>query len=100
MLNSKYGEYENGVLYTLTLCTNQQDEDSEPEDLWLPVGICLSEVVAFRMAAPDEDEDGEIAGKVRIDTRRDGYTLYIPFGEFKNFFREWKQTGVGLEPKS
>lgn len=56
--------------------------------------------VAFRMAAPDEDEDGEIAGKVRVDTRREAYTLYIPFGKFKNFFKAWKQAGVGLEPKS
>lgn len=100
MLDSKYGEYENGVLYTLTLCTNYSEEDEETEDLWLPVGICLSEIVAFRMAAPDEDEDGEIAGKVRVDTRREGYTLYIPFGKFKNFFKAWKQAGVGLEPKS
>ena len=52
------------------------------------------------MAAPDEDEDGEIAGKVRVDTRREAYTLYIPFGKFKNIFKAWKQAGVGLEPKS
>ena len=99
MIASKYGEYENGTLYTLTLCTNQV-EDEEPVDLWLPLGLEMDRVESFRMAAPDDDLDEEIAGKVRVDTQEKGYTLFIPFVEFKKFFREWKQAGVGLEPKS
>lgn len=99
MIDNKYGEYENDMLYTLTLCTNQV-EDEEPVDLWLPIGLDMNTVESFRMAAPDDDEDQEIAGKVRIDTIGRGYTLYIPFGEFKKFFKAWKQVRVGLEPKS
>jgi hypothetical protein len=89
-LDSKYGEYESGILYTLVLCTRTTEVEEESEDLWLPIGIDLKSIESFKMAAPDEDEEHEIAGKVYVYTGNNGYTLYVPFVEFKKFFRAWK----------
>lgn len=89
-LDSKYGEYESDILYTLVLCTRNTEVEEEAEDLWLPIGIDLNRVESFKMAAPDEDEDSEVAGRVYVNTVNSGYTLYVPFVEFKKFFRAWK----------
>lgn len=89
-LDSKYGEYESDMLYTLVLCTRTTEVEEETEDLWLPIGLNLNSIESFKMAAPDEDKDAEIAGKVYVYTVNNGYTLYVPFVEFKKFFRAWK----------
>lgn len=86
-MKSKWLTIENGVMYTLVLCGGEEEIDG----IWLPFGLELNTIEAFKMAAPADSEDEPTAGKTSIFTKNDGnYVVDVPYAAFQEAYAEYR----------
>ena len=90
-LVTKWYRLKCGVLKTMVLCGNPEDEDGL-DDLWMPFCYNIAAINGYKMASPKEEADTTAGLTTIYGQESHYYVIDIPYEEFDNLYFAWKES--------